>query len=43
MYHSLYHIFRSILEGKIALIFCFWRVCHKFNTYYPNICQINNI
>lgn len=43
MYHGLYHIFRSILEGKIALIYHYLREHHKINTYYPNIYQINNI
>ncbi len=43
MYHGLYHIFRSILEGKIALIYHYLREHHKINTYYPNICQLNNI
>lgn len=29
MYHGLYHIFRSILEGKIALIYHYLREYHK--------------
>ena len=37
MYHGLYHIFRSILEGKIALIYHYQREYYKFNTYYWNI------